>query len=110
MNHYDQKNTVDIETPIGRVTVIEKKWDEGEETEHWTATQPIDNMCFNGADNTETSTKFSSTTHVSAAKMVFNFFHEFAIAKELYERGYEYATWIDRTTILWIKGAHPEDL
>lgn len=87
MTPHDKSRERCIDTPMGEVTIGEKKWNEGEEDEHWAYVQ-----CMTAYFDEESPT----------GEVVGHFLKQFAIAQQLANEGYELHSHLDDENLLWV--------
>lgn len=88
MTHYDDRRSRTIETPAGPVMVDEKRWNEGDEDDHWAYVQNL---------------KTSFHEDVEDGVIVADLLKEAHLAGALVNQGYEYHSMLEQGVILWVK-------
>jgi hypothetical protein len=89
MTHYEQRRTRTIDTPLGPETIEERKWNEGEDDEHWAYNQDL-KAAFNYEEDTPNG-------HI-----VGELLRQYTVAQELTSDGYEFHSMLEPGTIFWI--------
>lgn len=92
MSHYNKRRKRSIETPLGPVEIVEKKWNEGEDDEHWAYVQCL-NPEFPDCEE---------TCDISNAVVIGFFVKQYSIVKTLVAEGYEFYHQLDGENFLWV--------
>lgn len=91
MTHYDDRRKRSIDTPLGPVQITEKKWNEGEEDEHWAYVQ-----------NFNPQYPKQHKEQPPNGEVVGFFLKQYSIARQLAADGYELYEQLDDDCLLWV--------
>lgn len=92
MVHYYDRRKRSIETPLGPVEITERKWNEGEDDEHWAYVQSL------SAD----WPKCGESCNVPNGEVLAFLLEQFTVARTLVQEGYELNCQLDSENLLWV--------